>query len=196
MTPPNPKYSVPLDVFVMDQVKGEYTFQPHLAPSEAVASLRYAFREGIGRDRPEVYKEAVEFVDQVIAYFKGNEYNNYVTRFGSARMADLLADLETTRQRTFIQVMTDPTLGMGEKQLIWSNIDKQEPILRVQTYDLLAPPLQQQFARHELSRERTFEEVFPPPPGLALYREQLEQLRREQERQKQEQAERDEFEQK
>ncbi|MBT8485981.1 MAG: hypothetical protein KJO43_10405, partial [Phycisphaerae bacterium] len=115
MTPPNPKYSVPLDVFVMDQVKGEYTFQPHLAPSEAVASLRYAFREGIGRDRPEVYKEAVEFVDQVIAYFKGNEYNNYVTRFGSARMADLLADLETTRQRTFIQVMTDPTLGMGEK---------------------------------------------------------------------------------
>lgn len=167
------KYAVPLDVFVRDEIKGQYEFQPFLAPSEAVAGLRYGFRVGIGQDRPEVYTDAKAFVKGVIDYFKGNDYNDYVNKFGRGRMAELIGRLENTERAAFLQLMTDPTIQMQEKATIWSKVDRQEPQLRLQVYDQMAPILQGQFARHELSRKYDFEAIFPQPPGLEQYRRQL-----------------------
>ena len=164
---------MPLDVFVANEVRGEYEFQPHVAPSEAVAALRYAFRVGIGRDRPDVYRQAIEFVDSVIKYFRGNDYNDYVTRFGEGRMKDLLAQLDRTRDVAFEQLMTDSTITLQEKATIWTNVDEYEPELRLRVYDRIAGPLQTQFSRHELATNRDFSELFPAPPGLEMYRQML-----------------------
>jgi hypothetical protein len=179
-SPPNQKYQIPLDIFVLNEVKNEYTFQPHLAPSEAVASLRYGFREGVGRDREDVYDNAQEFVNGVIKYFKGNEYNDYVNRYGEARMGALIDDLEDTRKRAFLQLMTDPTVSINERSTIWGKVDKHEPTLRLEVYDQVAPSLSRQFAQHELSSKYAFAEVFPEPPGLDIYRRQ-QALKRQQE---------------
>ncbi len=78
----NPDYSLPLDVFVWKQTLNEYEFQPHLAPSDVAASLRYGFVMGLGQDRPELLEQSKEFAKKVTEYFKGNEYNNYVNKFG------------------------------------------------------------------------------------------------------------------
>ncbi|MCP3902822.1 MAG: hypothetical protein GY715_04225 [Planctomycetes bacterium] len=192
---PNRKYQIPLDVFVVNQSKGEYIFQPHLAPRDTVASLRYGFREGVGRDREEVYENTVEFVEQLIAYFKGNEYNDYVSRFGEARMGALLADLEKTRVRAFLQLMTDPTISLNERSTIWGKVDKFEPTLRLEVYDQIGPSLARQFAQHELSQKYAFAEIFPEPPGMDIYRRQRA-LQRQAEEQATDQKPRDTLERK
>ena len=151
-------------MFVRDEIKGQYEFQPFLAPSEAVAGLRYGFRVGIGQDRAEVYTDAKAFVKGVIDYFN---------KFGRGRMAELIGRLENTERAAFLQLMTDPTIQLQEKATIWGKVDRQEPHLRLQVYDQMAPILQGQFARHELSRKYAFNEIFPQPPGLEQYRRQL-----------------------
>jgi hypothetical protein len=186
------EFAVPLDVFVKNEIQGEYEFQPFLAPSEAVAGLRYGFRVGIGQDRPEVYRDAKAFVAAVIEYFKGNEYNNFVNKFGRQRMAELIGRLEDTEPIAFLQLMTDPTIRLQEKMTIWAKVDKEEPELRLRVYDQMAPILQQQFARHELSRKYEFNQLFPQPPGLEQYRLRMAQERARRERELQEQRRRDE----
>jgi hypothetical protein len=191
----NPKYALPLDVFVKKEVYDEYAFQPHLAPSEAVAALRYGFRVGVGRNRPEVYQQSLAFVNDVIDYFKNNEYYDFETKFGTGRMKDLIGTLEHTQEIAFLQLLTDPTVPLQEKATLWSQIDKFDPSLRLKVYDRMAPTLQQQFARHPLSEKYEFAQVFAAPPGLERYRQQLAAERVEREKRLQEQRERDPFEQ-
>lgn len=167
------EFAVPLDVFVKKEVEGEYEFQPFLAPNDAVSALRYAFRVGIGQDRPEVYKDAKVFVKGVIDYFQGNKYNDFLNKFGRARMGELIGRLEETEPIAFLQLMTDPTIQLQEKMTIWAKVDKEEPELRLKVYDRMAPILERQFARHELSQKYTFNQLFPQPPGLEQYRRQL-----------------------
>jgi hypothetical protein len=191
----NPKFALPLDVFVKKEVYDEYAFQPHLAPSEAVAALRYGFRVGVGRNQPEIYRQALSFVDDVIAYFKGNEYYDFETKFGTGRMRDLIGTLERTKEIAFLQLMTDPTIQLQEKATLWSQIDKYDPELRLKVYDRMAPLLQRQFDQHALSQKYEFAQLFGAPPGLERYRQQLAAERLERERQQEEARSRDPFEQ-
>lgn len=180
---PNHVYQVPLDVFVRNEIYQQYEVQPHLAPSEAVASLRYGFRVGIGRDDRELYENALAFVKGVTDYFKGNEYNDYVNKFGVGRMQDIIGELETTKQRAFIQLMTDPTLALAERFTIWAKVDEFEPELRLETYDAILPGIRSQFEGHELAQRFTIDQVFPAPPGIEMYRARMaaeEAKRREQ----------------
>ncbi len=164
------EFNLPLDVFVTNEIKGEYEFQPFLAPNEAMSSLRYAFRVGVGQDQPEVYQGALAFVDDVISYFKGNKYNDYVTKFGEGRMKDLIARMNSVKRVAFLQLMTDPTIRLQEKATIWTKVDKHDPRLRLEVYDMMATELQRQLGNHELSRKFTLDDLFPKPPGLEQYR--------------------------
>jgi len=191
---PNNQYRVPLDVFVKNEVRGQYNFQPYVAVSDAVESLRYAFRIGVGRDRAEVYENAVAFVDDVIEYFKKNEYYNFVNKFGEGRIKDIIGNLEQTKKIAFFQLMTDPGVGLQEKITIWMKVDKVEPRLRLEVYDRMVPALQRQFASHELSGRYRFEQLFSAPPGLELFRKQLAEEQRRRDEARERQRERDEFE--
>ncbi|MDP6584878.1 MAG: hypothetical protein QF535_09490, partial [Anaerolineales bacterium] len=75
-TPPNTAYKVPLDVWVRDQTKGMYERLPAIAISDVTSALRYAFRVGIGQNKPELFSEAVKFANQVTTEFKTNDYND------------------------------------------------------------------------------------------------------------------------
>jgi hypothetical protein len=166
------RYPLPIDVFVKKEIEGEIEFQPHIAPSEAVASMRYAFRIGVGRDRPEVWDQAVTYTRQMIDLFKENESNDYYTRFATGRMRDLMKDLGSVQTDVLLQLMTDPTIQFEEKLTIWGNLDKFAPRLRLAVYDRMAPVVQRQLQRHELGQKYTFAQLFPEPPGFELYRQQ------------------------
>ena len=164
---PNPKFCAPLEIFVWNQVKDEYTFQSHLAASDVAASLRYAFRIGIGQDRPEVFQKALEFSQKVTRYFKENEYNAFVTKMGSARLGALIDDLENSAVTVFAQLMFDTTVDMGERLVIYRRAPDD---LKVRIYDLVAPLLRAQLQAHPLGSRFPFEAAFPEPPGLEAYR--------------------------
>jgi len=171
--PPNHAYKVPLDVWVRDIAKGEYERMPSVAISDVTSALRYAFRVGIGQNRPELYKEAIKFAQLVTNEFKGNEFNNFVTKFGSGRISDLIGALESSAQITFQQLMTDPTVPIEERIAIWAGIDTLEQGLRPRVYDRIANQLKSQYQRHPLSQVRTFDQVFPKPPGLDAWRQHI-----------------------
>jgi len=176
---PDPLYAQPLDVFVWKQIKGEYEFQPHLAASDVSASLRYAFRIGLGQNRPEILQKAMTFAKKVTEYFKRNEYNAFVTKFGSARMGDLIRDLENSAVTVFAELMVDTSLDMIERLQIFNRAPDD---LKIRVYDLIAPLLRAQLEGHQLGSRVPFETVLPEPPGLEAYRlamrERAEQARK------------------
>ena len=168
---PDPKYCAPVDIFAWNEVKGEYEFQSHLAASEVAASLRYAFRIGIGQNRPEVFQAALAFSKQVTEYFKGNEYNAFLSKMGSARLGALIDDLEKSAVTVFAQLMVDTTVDMGERLVIYRRAPDD---LKVRIYDMVAPLLRAQLQIHPLGSRLPFDQAFPEPPGLKAYRLQQE----------------------
>ncbi len=172
-TPPNNVYKVPLDVWVRDRAKGEYERLPVVAISDVSSALRYAYRVGVGQNRPEVFKEALNFAQQVTNEFKNNEYNNYTTKFGTGRVKDLIGALESSAQITFEQLMTDPTVPIEERMAIWAGVDMLEQGLRPRVYDRIGPRLMDQYQKHPLSKVKAFDDAFPKPPGLEAWRQQM-----------------------
>lgn len=177
----NNKWSLPLDVFVREETRGEYQFQPHLAPSDVAAALRYGMRFGIGQNRPELYEQALTFARYVTDFFKYNEYNNFVNRFGEARIGGLIAQLEVSTEVAFLQLMTDSQIRFEERMTIWREIERYEPELRLRTYDRIYPEIERQFQNNPLSQRTTLAAIFPAPRGLEAYRVRMaeERARRE-----------------
>ena len=177
---PNNFYNLPLDVYVMRETKEQYEAQPHIAPGEVIQSLRYGIRVGIGRDRPQVFKDSVAFADQVREFFKSNEWYDYETKFGG-RITDLLGPLEDALVIAFAQVMTDPSITMEERMSIWSMVDKYQPELRARTYDRIMPVIESQWANYRLGqlvdengKDRfPFVEAFTAPPNLDFVRAKI-----------------------
>jgi hypothetical protein len=137
------------------------------------AALRYGFRVGIGQGRPDVYKEAIKFADEVTNYYKSHETVDYTTKLGSGRMRDIIGQLEQSAQIAFLQLMIDPSIPMEERMTIWSGVDELEPQLRLRTYDMLAEPLGEQLMAHPLGRTLVMADAFPEPPGIEAWRQQI-----------------------
>ncbi|MDP7029994.1 MAG: hypothetical protein QF733_07225 [Phycisphaerales bacterium] len=172
-SPPNHKYDGDLDVFVMEQTKGEYDRQPHIAPTDVVSSLRYAFRVGIGQRRPDVYKEAIGFANDVTNYFRTHESMDYETKLGTARMKDLLAVLGRSAEIAFLQVMTDPTISFDERAQIWAQVDEFEPEMRLRTSDRIRPIVARELAMSPLAATVDVDALLPEPLGIEAYRAAL-----------------------
>jgi len=172
-SPPNHKYDGDLDVFVMEETKGEYDRQPHVAPTDVVSSLRYAFRVGIGQRRPDVYKEAIGFANEVTNYFRTHESMDYSTKLGTARMKDLIAVLGRSAEIAFLQVMTDPTISFEERAQIWAQVDEFEPEMRLRTSDRIRPIVARELGMSPLAGTVTVDALLPEPIGIEAYRAAL-----------------------
>ncbi len=202
----NNKWQQPLDVFVHGETFDQYQAQPHLAPRDVSASLRYGFKVGILSGRPDVLRDALVFAGQVTNWFKTNSWNNYKTMFGEGRIAELIGDLDESADLAYLQMITDPGIKMLDRMTIWAQTDRveselirqaplalkrQNPLFRALVYDRAAPALQQQFMSNALGQKYKFEEAFPPPPGLELARKMLADRKAERERQREEIRQRD-----
>lgn len=192
----NYRYSQPLDVFVREEIAEEYWFQPHLAPSEVAAALRRGIRIGVGQDQPDVYEQALRFADGVTKIFRDNEYYNYSNKFGRGRMQELLAQLDRSLETAFLQLMADPTLTLQERLTIWRQMEQFDrgPDTRRRVYDRLYPAIARQFQTNPLSMRYKLEQLFPEPPGMAQFRVQEAQRRREAEQRLEQQRQRGEIE--
>ena len=171
--PPNPSYSRPLEVFVREIGRDEYDRQPYVAISDVLASLRYAFRVGVGQDRPEVYQEALSFARDVTEFFRTHDTMNFESRLGTARMRDLVGQLSQSVPRSFVQLMADPTVPLDERATIWMQIDDFEPQLRVRTYDQIRGWIAAELQNGPLRGHVQVDDVLPSPPGIEAWRQQL-----------------------
>jgi hypothetical protein len=192
------KYKLPLDVFVHNETFDQYQAQPHVAPRDISASLLYGFKMAMLGNRPEVLRDAVEFADTVTKWYKENHWNEFETKFGSARMGDLVHEIEDSTEIAYLQLLSNPDVTMTDRMRIWANTDrvesevfKRSPALRALVYDRLMPGLRQQFANHEQAQKMTADQAFPAPPGLDNARAVLLQRKQDREKQKEEQRSRE-----
>jgi hypothetical protein len=184
----NNKYQKDLDLFVRDETYDQYQAQPHLAPRDVSASLGYGFKVGVLYGRPELLYQSLRFADTVTTFFHKNNWNDYTTKFGEGRIADILGDLDESADLTYLQMIVDPSIKMLDRMTIWAGTDRVEmevirrdatllkrntPLFRALVYDRAMPILQQQFQADEMGQQMTFVEAFPPPPGLDAAREFL-----------------------
>jgi hypothetical protein len=165
----SPEYSQPLETFVWENTTGEYELQPHIAPSEVAASLYYGIVSGIGEGRPEVFEQSWKFAQQVTKWFKDNENNDFLTKFGTGRVKDLLGSLENSVYAVFADVVRDPSIPILERLRIYNLAPDW---LQRSGYDQVLPTVQRQFQADPIAQSVPFDKAFPEPPGMALYRQE------------------------
>ncbi len=165
----NPKYSLPLDVFVRNQTFEQYDQQPFLAPSEVAASLRYGFRFGLGRGREEVFEQARAFANEIITFFTTTRYNDFVTKMGTGRLKDLISTLQNSEVTVLGQLMVDSTVPLIERLAIFSRIPAE---YKVQVYDDIWPHIARQLQASDFKGVIPIDTALPPPSGIEEYRRQ------------------------
>ncbi|MDP6693261.1 MAG: hypothetical protein QF444_02960, partial [Phycisphaerales bacterium] len=82
---------------------------------------------------------------------------------------------------SFQQVMTDTTIPLEERMLIWAGVDALEQGLRPRVYDRIMPIIQEQYSSYPISQTTPITVAFPEPPGLDLWRRKIAQERARQE---------------
>ena len=165
----DPKYSLPLDVFVRNQTFEQYDQQPFLAPSEVAASLRYGFRFGLGRGREEVFEQARAFANEIITFFTTTRYNDFVTKMGTGRLKDLISTLQNSEVTVLGQLMVDSTVPLVERLAIFRRI----PLAyQVMVYDDIWPHIARQLQASDLKGVIPIDIALPTPRGIDEYRRQ------------------------
>ena len=168
----DPKFSYSMDAFVAQETQEQYDMQPFLAPSEVAAALRYAVLYGWGRNRPEIFKEAKRFADDVLEFYKTTNYNNFVTKLGTGRLKDLIGTLEGTLVAVCQQVMTDPTILFLDRLRIYSRmpVEYQEEI-----YDAIYPVIVRDLQKSDVANLWPIDQVLPIPPDINAFRQRKAQ---------------------
>lgn len=172
--PPNPDYSLPLDVLVRRETLNEYEMQPFVAITDVQSALYYAIRAGLGRGNTELYEEARQFSNFVLRYFKENEYNNFVTKFGEGRISDLIGQLEQVELEVFGMMMMDQGIPLDERLRIYHYYSNEAVQRRV--YDAIRPEIERQLRQNPALARLSINEVLPEPPGMSQFREQQRRL--------------------
>ncbi|MSR44131.1 MAG: hypothetical protein EXS15_02070 [Phycisphaerales bacterium] len=165
---PNNKYEAPLETFVQNVTFGEYEGSPDVARSDVYATLANGFREGLLFDRPDVLKRAITFARQLIEYFQGSQYADFVNKFGERRMADLIGNLRTSVQDVFASVLMDPSQPLVDRLTIYNRAGEAE---RRMVYDLVKAPLEGEFAADPLAKLAPFAQLLPEPPDMEAFRQ-------------------------
>ncbi|MDA0295758.1 MAG: hypothetical protein O3A31_07225 [Planctomycetota bacterium] len=165
---PNVGYKAPIDIFVKDQSTGEYEMQPEVARSDVYSALRRGFREGLLLNRPEILEEAITFAGDLTLYFQQNETNDYVSKFGESRMADLLGDLQSSVRDVFRIVLLDRSLPLIDRLTIYARAGDEQKRM---AFDAVREELKMEFEQSGLVGAVSFDRALPEPPGMAAYRQ-------------------------
>lgn len=164
--PATTRFNTPLDVFVNREVQGEYSMQPHMAPSEVAMALRNGYIQAWVHGREDVLEDAMNFADNVIRYFR-EEANDYTTKFGSQRMGDIMQDIESARYWVFQQLMVDGSVPLIDRLQMWSRAPDD---LKSRAYDRIVEQIAQQASRDPFAQNLSIDQVLPQPAGLEARR--------------------------
>ena len=164
---PNSKYESPLDTFVVNTTRGEYEYQPEYARRDVYGWLERGFREGLLLGRPKILEDAIRESRNLIEFFQGNRYYDFVNRFGEKRMADLVSDLRDSVRFVFQKVMLDASQPIYDRLTMYNKAPEEQRRL---VYDDIKGPLAAEYAANPLSQMLPIERALPEPPGMDEFR--------------------------
>jgi len=174
---PNQRYAVPLDVFVRESTKGEYEMVPDVARTDVAAVLRRGIIECYLLGRKKVLDDALAFARDLTEYFRTNQFTDFRTRMGDARLADMVGSLERSFEDALAGVLRDPSLPLVDRLTIYNNLPEDQ---RAMAYDAALPQVQQDFAASPFAAGGAkLEAMYPEPPNMDAYRARQADLERE-----------------
>jgi len=147
---PNMKYKRPIEVFVKETTEGEYEYTPDTAATDVYSALRQGFVQAYLRQNPKKLESARKFAAGVIEFFKGTRYFNFTNKFGEGRMRDLIADLDRTEERVFIELMRDTSLSLVDRLTIYNRAP--EAVRRL-AYDEARDQIRAELARSPIGQD-------------------------------------------
>ena len=121
-------------------------------------------------NRPKVLEEAVKFARDLTEYFQGNQYSDFVNKFGERRMADLIGNLRTSVRDVFSNVLMDPSQPLVDRLTIYNRAGEPE---RRMVFDLVKAALEAEFLNDPLSQLAPFSQLLPEPPDMEPYRQAM-----------------------
>lgn len=182
------RWAVTLDEFAYNEVFGEdRTDSPYVVVNQLTAALQGAFMQGLLGNNQELFEGQVEFARLAHKVYMEKQYNPVVASSGDARMQYIDPDFRVVAGAIFASVVS--AVGPKEAELMYQRAPEG---LRKYAYDAIRQryaPLFQAQNEGEAPTDlqgRTFEEVFPEPPGMDEFRAFIERkLRERQERERQ-----------
>ncbi len=172
----NQQYNKPLDLFVQETAYGEYERVPNVARTDVMAVLRRGFIEGYLLDRKKVLDQALKFASDLTKFFKGNMYNDFVSKFGEGRMADIVGGLERSVEDTLEYIMKDTSIPLTDRLTIYNKLPEEQ---RAMCYDAAREQVAAEFALTPLAGPYKFENIFAEPPNMDAYRVRQAELAKE-----------------
>jgi hypothetical protein len=165
---PNNKYVAPVDVFVRNTTFGEYEMVPEVARTDVYAILRRGFLEAYLVGKKKVLDDALAFARDLTEFFRTNQYTDFKTKMGDARLADLIGSLERSVEDVLVGIMQDPSIPLVDRLTVYNRLPEDQ---RAMAYDASLQRITADIAASPLaSGGGTAATLFPPPPNIEAYR--------------------------
>jgi hypothetical protein len=150
---------------------------PDVARTDVAAVLRRGIIECYLLGRKKVLDDALAFARDLTEFFRTNQFTDFRTRMGDARLADMVGSLERSFEDALAGVLRDPSLPLVDRLTIYNNLPEDQ---RAMAYDAALPQIQQDFAASPFAAGgATLAAMYPEPPNMDAYRARQADLERE-----------------
>lgn len=168
------RLKLPLADFIKEEMKDRLT-TPHVALEEMAGAITDAFLRGLGERKPAVFKRDLEYANQIRETYLQTQHTRTLADPEAVRMKQFVGEsLVEPVAEVLLQLLAGGGFGfysLGPQQAALLYRRTPSDLQRV-IYDDLANAVQR---RQGISPEG-FAEMFPEPPGLKEYREELEKI--------------------
>lgn len=164
--------TVPLDRFVLNELKEDRIQSPYVLVSEVMGALQGAYAEGLLGGDTELFESNFEWARQAHAYYHDTQVRDVVAGGEDPRTAVLDPDFRIVAGDAFARIVQ-----MLEIDDASSMFQRAPAALQQFAYDFLAAAWKPEIDKlAEAGAGKPFEQLFPEPPGMAAHRAWLGQV--------------------
>jgi hypothetical protein len=177
----NERLSLPLEDFVVAELKDEELKRPSVMREEIVGALQGAFINGLLGGDDELFNRQYQYAKWVHEYYFKTQYREtVVSKTDEGRMAQLPKDFELVAGQEFAAMIS--ILDPDDAEKVYDTApDDDQHHLKQYAYDILVRNFKNWMddaAKKGVGKP--FERVFMEPPGMAAHRAKIEAMLKQQ----------------
>ena len=169
--------AVPLDEFVLNELKDERILSTYVMVSEVIGSLQGAYINGLMANDMEVFQQSFQWAKQAHEYYFESQVRDVVAAGGDTRTGVLDPDFRIVAGGVFASMIQ----LMNVEQASFT-FQRAPADLQRFAYDQLAAGWKPEIDKQaEADESEPFEVLFPEPSGMAAHRAWLQRVAEERE---------------
>jgi hypothetical protein len=166
-------FSRPLDEFVQEELKERFK-SPSVATSEVYGALDGAYTSGLLAGDGELFRAQFEYAKLFHRYFMENQLRETPTGDEYRRLEFLDRDFRIVAGQHFSKLIG--VLSLDDAETVYDGAPED---LRRYAYDTIAYRFKGPIDADQTAGGRSFDQIFPEPPGMAEFRVEYERMLQE-----------------